>query len=126
MGVSALQEQTEQNRTRAFCQDSNYLPPLNLVPQPPCSRLCATAVLHGSKEQLSEPTDELQSTLQGIMSLIKQPGMFCAMNYLSDLHFVCEGWRRGLACSQDHDDENSNEEESEYCAHDSSGHGDGV
>lgn len=126
MRVSALQEQTEQNRTRAFCQDSNYLPPLNLVLQPPCSRVRTAAALHRSKEQLPEPTDELQSTSQGIMPLINQPSMFCCMNYWSDLHFVCEGWWRGLASSQDHDDEDSDEEEGENRAHDSSGHGDGV
>lgn len=48
------------------------------------------------------------------------------MNYLSDLHFVSESWWRGLASGEDHDDEDSNEEESEDCAHHSSGHNDGV
>lgn len=52
--------------------------------------------------------------------------MFSAMNYLSDLHFVGEGWRRGLASSEDHDDEDSDEEESEDRTHHSSGHSDGV
>lgn len=86
----------------------------------------AAALLHGSVEQLPEPTDGLQSTSQGIMPLINQPSMFRAMNYLSHLHFVGEGWRRGLACGEDHDDEDSDEEEGEDRPHHSSGHGDGV
>lgn len=52
--------------------------------------------------------------------------MFCGINYLSDLHFVSEGWRRGLASGEDHDDEDGDEEEGEDCAHHSSGHCDGV
>lgn len=60
------------------------------------------------------------------MSLIKQPSMFSSMNYLVDLHFVSEGCRRGLAGSEDHNNEDGAEEESEDCTHHGSGHGDGV
>lgn len=74
------------------------------------------------KQQLSEPTDRLQSTSWGIMSLIKEKNTFCGMNYLSDLHFVSEGCWRGLASGEDHDDEDSEEKESEDRAHHSSGH----
>ena len=86
----------------------------------------AAALLHRSAEQLPEPTDGLQSTSQGIMPLINQPSMLRAMNYLSHLHFVGEGWRRGLASGEDHDDEDSDEEEGQDSPHHSSGHGDGV
>ena len=73
-----------------------------------------------------EPSDGLQSTSQGIMSLINQTSMFSGMNYLSDLHFVSESWRWGLASGEDHDDEDGDEEESEDRAHHGSGHDDGV
>ena len=69
--AGALQEQMHQNSTRAGCQDSNHLPPLNLVPQPPCSRAALLrSSLRGGREQLLEPSDGLQSTPPVLVSLI--------------------------------------------------------
>lgn len=114
-------------------QDKGFLPrqQLSATSQPcPAASLLQgvhpSSALHMRKEQLPELTDGLLLTSGGIVSLINQLSMFCSMNYLSDLHFVSEGWLWGLAGREDHNDEDGDQEESEDCAHHSSGHSDGV
>jgi len=48
------------------------------------------------------------------------------VNDPAHLHFVSEGWGRGLASGEDYDDEDSDEDENQDCAHHGSGHNDGV
>ena len=73
---------------KSFCQKSTYQRPLSLVLRAPAQR-CMHKKLHSARG----------------LSVQSNSG-------LDDSHFVCEGWGRGLAGSQDHDDEDGDEEES--------------